>query len=189
MWRSKPCNDPSVDCDQYKHINNPKSREIIFEIMNSFNLTDTFRLLGPSLKRYSWRRKPPLRQAKLDYFLVSHPMHDIITSCNINLSYRSDQSIVEINILPSKLKRGKGIWKFNCSLLKDDKYISLVTKIIQEEKIKYADLVYDLNYLRNISDDDVALTINDSQFLELVLLRIRGETIKYASYHEKRHRA
>ena len=30
--------DPSIDCDQYKHINNPKSRETIFEIMDSFNL-------------------------------------------------------------------------------------------------------------------------------------------------------
>ena len=44
-----PVFDPSIDYDQYKHINNPKSREIIFEIfLNLFHL---------SLKRYSWRRK------------------------------------------------------------------------------------------------------------------------------------
>ena len=49
--------DPSIDCDQYKHINNPKSRETIFEIMDAFNLTDTFRLFHPSLRRYSCRRK------------------------------------------------------------------------------------------------------------------------------------
>ena len=78
--------------------------------------------------------------------------------------------MVEIKILLNKFRRGKGIWKCNCSLLKDDKYISLVTKIIQEEKLKYAVQVYDLNYLSNISDDDVALTIDDGQFLELVLL-------------------
>ena len=96
-------------------------------------------------------------------------MHDIITSCNINPSYRSNHSIVKIKIL---LKRGKGIWKFNYSLLKDDKYIRLVTKIIQEDKIKNAAPVYELNCLSNISNDDVALTINDVQFLELMLLRI-----------------
>ena len=71
--------------------------------------------------------------------------------------------------------------------MKDDKYISLVTKIIHEEKIKYAVPVYDLHYLSNISDDDVALTINESQFLELVLLRIQGETINM--HHIKKSRS
>ena len=55
-----PVFDPSINCDQYKHINKPKSREIIFEIMNTFNLANTFRLFHLSLKRYSRRRKTPL---------------------------------------------------------------------------------------------------------------------------------
>ena len=37
----------------------------------------------------------------------------------------------------------------------------LVTKIIQEERIKYAVPVYDLDNQSNISDDDVALTKKD----------------------------
>ena len=156
--------------------------------MKTFNLRDTFHIFFRSLKRYSWWRKAPLCQARLGYFQVSHPVHDIIASCNINinLSYRSDHSIVGMKILLNKSKHGKRIWKFNCSLLKDNTYISLVTKIVQEEKIKYVLPVHDLDYMSNISDDDVVLAINDGQFLELVLYQIQGETIKYGLYSKKK---
>ena len=177
--------DPLLDYDHYKHINNPKSRYLLLKIMNSFNLRDTFRLFHPLVRRYTWRRKNPVRQARLDYFLVSHTMCDIITSCCINPSYRSDHSSIQIKILLNKFERGKGLWKFNCSLLKEQEYINLVNSIIQEEKYKYALPVYNLRYLDIAPDDDVNFTVNDGQFLELLLLRIRGETIKFASYRKK----
>ena len=82
--------NPQLDSYKYKHINNPKSRKLLLELMEIFALKDTFRLLYPNLKRYTWRRKKPLCQARLDYFLVSSNMHDIITDCSINPSYRSD---------------------------------------------------------------------------------------------------
>ena len=156
--------NPQLDCDQYKHVNNPKSRDTVIELMNTFDLKDTFRLMHPFLRRYTWRRKTPLRQARLDYFLVSHPMHDIITNCSINPGYRSDHSSLQIKILLSKFDRGRGLWKLNCSLLKDDKYISLVNKLIQEEKLKYAIPVYNLNYLNIMSSEDIVFTINDGIF-------------------------
>ena len=61
-------------------------------------------------------------------------MTNIIDSCEIRSSYRSDHSIIEIHIVISKFKIGKGIWKFNNSLLKNKDYLELVNKIIQEEK-------------------------------------------------------
>ena len=177
--------DPLQDCDQYKHVNNPKSRQHLIETMNIFNLYDTFRLFNPSLKRYTWRRKNPVRQARLDYFLVSHTMHDLITSCAINPSYRSDHSSVQIKIMLSKFEHGKGLWKFNCSLLKDEKYLKLINSVIQDEKHKYALPIYNLANLDKIEDNDIQFTITDGHFLEMLLLRIRGETIKFASYRKK----
>ena len=112
-------------------------------------------------------------------------MHYVITNCCINPGYRSDHSIVQINIQLSKFNRGRGLWKFNCSLLKDDKYVSLVNKLIQEEKLKYAVPVYILHHLQTASDEDITFTINSSNFLEMLLLRIRGETIKYATYRKR----
>ena len=36
-----------------------------------------------------------------------------------------------------------------------------------------------------VSDEDITFTISDSNFLEMLLLRIRGETIKYATYRKR----
>ena len=36
-----------------------------------------------------------------------------------------------------------------------------------------------------MSSEDIVFTINDGNFLEMLLLRIRGETVKYTSYCKK----
>ena len=177
--------DPSLDSDQYKHVNNPKSRNVLLHIMNVFNLVDSFRLTHPSARRFTWRRKNPTRQARLDYFLVTRAMHDIITDCSINPSYRSDHSSIQMKVLLNNFDRGRGLWKFNCSLLKDKCYVEMINSIIQEEKEKYAIPIYSLDYLIKVPNDSIQFTVDDGQFLELLLLRIRGETIKFASHKKK----
>ena len=77
--------DPLLDCDQQKHLNNPRSRKVVLEIMNVFNLVDIFRFHHPSLKHYTWRRKNLFCQARLDYFLVSCTMH---AGSSINTGYQ-----------------------------------------------------------------------------------------------------
>ena len=177
--------NPDLDCDKYKHINNPKSRQKLFEILEIFDLKDTFRQLHPNLRRYTWRRKTPLRQARLDYFLISNTMHDIVTQCSINPSYRSDHSSIHIRLKLSRFQRGRGVWKLNCSLLKEKDYLDLINRIILEEKLKYALPVYNPDHLSLIPDNEIEFTIDDGNFLEMLLLRARGETIKFASIHKK----
>ena len=157
----------------------------MLEIMEIFDLKDTFRFLHPNLKRYTWRRKSPFRQARLDYFLTTNSMHDIITHCSINPSYRSDHSIIQLKIKLSQFQRGRGTWKFNCSLLKEREYLNLINGIITEEKLKYALPVYNPDHLMIIEDNEIQFTIDDSYFLEILLLRARGETIKFASKRKK----
>ena len=70
--------------------------------------------------------KNPLKQSQLDYFLTSHAMMDMIDSCDIKPSYRSDHSIIEINISISNFEIGRGIWKINNSLLKNKDYLALI---------------------------------------------------------------
>ena len=70
-------------------------------------------------------------------------------------------------------------------MLKDTDCTTLIEKLIEEEKLKYPVPVYNIENLNTIPDDEITLTINDAQFLEILLLRIRGETIKYASYRKK----
>ena len=92
-------------------------------MMSSLDFIDAFRHLKPHVKRFSWRKKNPIKQARLDYFLIAKAMADMIDSCNIKPSYRSDHSIIEIKITMDNFIRGRGTWKFNNSLLKNSDYL------------------------------------------------------------------
>ena len=60
-----------LDSYNYTQLNNPSARNEMLSIINKYNLYDMFRLNHPDEKRYTWRRKNPLKQARLDYFIVS----------------------------------------------------------------------------------------------------------------------
>ena len=121
----------------------------------------------------------------MDYFIVSSSLTDLIRDVDIKAGYRSDHSMLELNIYLNKFEVGKGIWKFNTNLLKDMEYINLINKSIQEEVTKYAVPVYNLDNINEISER-IDLTITEDLFLETLVLRMRGETIKYSSYKKER---
>ena len=176
--------DPNKDSFNYTNINNPKARKATLEIMNELDLLDIYRTLHINTRRYTWRRKNPLKQARLDYFVISASMADIISKCDIKPGYRSDHSIIEIQIRINPFVRGKGIWKFNNSLLYEKDYLTLINETILEEKTKYAAPVYNPDFIK--LSDNLQYTISDDLFLETLLLRVRGETIKFSSNRKKK---
>ena len=171
--------DPLKDCYNYTNVNNPWSRQKVVDLITELELVDVYRYLYPNQKRYTWRKKNPVKQERLDYFLANTSMTDIIDKCSINPGYHSDHSILELQISINTFKQGKGLWKFNNSLLKDENYLELVNNLIQEEKINYALPVYDLDFLK--ANDNIKMSIDSDQFLEVLFLRIQGETIKFAT--------
>ena len=63
------------------------------------SLTDVYRYFHPDKSRYTWRRKHPLQQARLDCFLASNTMLDLIHKCNTLPGYRTDHSLLKMEIL------------------------------------------------------------------------------------------
>ena len=170
------------DCFNYININNPRSRKKVIELMENCDLTDIYRNLHPNDKKFTWRRKNPLKQARLDYFLISNTMVDLVKCCTIKPGYRSDHSSVHLEIRLLQFQIGKGIWKLNNSLLSNMEYLDLIKKVIADEKLKYAIPVYSLNFIEStISDEHLKFIVDDDIFLELLYLRIRGESIKFGS--------
>ena len=53
-------------------------------------------------------------------------------------------------------------------------------------KTQYAIPVYNVEYLDSIPDSDIKFTITDNIFLETLLLKLQGESIKFASKMKKR---
>ena len=60
--------NPELDTQNYLHINNPRARCALQNIIESENLVDIYRQTHPSTRRYTWRKRTPLKQARLDYF-------------------------------------------------------------------------------------------------------------------------
>ena len=179
--------DPKNDSRNYKNINNPQARKCVLDLMSNLFLKDAFRHFNKNLIQYTWHRKNPIRCARLDYFLISEPLTDLVNKCYIKPGYRSDHSIVVLTLTICKFQRGRGIWKFNCSLLKDKEYLITINNLIDTEKMNYALPVYHPQYVTKIHDSDLELTISDNTFLEILLLQIRGETIRYASKRKKQN--
>ena len=177
--------DPKIDAYNYRRVNNPKARQCVLDMKTDLDLSDIYRETHHNTKRYTWRKNNPLKQARLDYFLVSNAMSDIVKKCDIKPGYRSDHSAITFEFELNKFTTGKGVWKMNNSLLTNNDYVSTINNIIEEEILKYALPVYNLKFLKNI-DGNVQFKIDSDLFLELLFLRIRGETIKFASMLKKK---
>ena len=177
--------DNDIDTFNYRHVNNPRSRQAIFDLMRQYDLSDIYRDLHPDTKRFTWRRRNLVKQARLDLFLASSNILDITNTCEIRASYRSDHSTIELEMKINKFLQGKGLWKFNNSLLECPEYVDLINGIIEEEKVKYAIPVYNLDFLKD-NFTSFEMIIDHDLFLETLLLRIRGETIKFATTQKKK---
>ena len=109
--------------------------ELLLQMMNSHDLVDIWRLKHPDTKRYTWREKTRFgfAQSRIDYFLISCHLEFYVTPINILPSLKSDHSLLTLSLASSKYDiRGRGLWKFNCSLLDDDSYVTLVKSTIKE---------------------------------------------------------
>ena len=130
-----------------------------------------------------------IKQARLDFFLISETLMQSVNDLEILPSYRSDHSTVVLSIEINDFVKGKGLWKFNVSLLKDKAYINIVKKCIIDTKEQYMLPVYNTDFIKdNINNDMVEFTISHKLFLEMLLMEIRGKTISYSAYRKKKEK-
>ena len=113
---------------------------------------------------------------------------DLICTTKTKPGYRTDHSLIQITIKLNNFQKGKGLWKFNCNLLKNKDYLNQVNNIISSEKSKYALPVYNKDNITTLSNKYIQFTITDQQFLEMLLLEIRAETIKFSAHAKKLER-
>ena len=179
--------NPEKDYHNYLHINNSKARETVLEIISAHNLSDVYREIYPEKIRYTWRKPNPLKQARLDFFLISNSLLNMVQANDILASYKSDHSPVVLSLKLDNFTHGKGLWKFNNSLLHDYEYIKIINRTILQVKENYALPIYSKDYVTTISDHEIQFTINDQLFLETLLMEIRGKTISFSSFTKKRN--
>ena len=110
-----------------------KCQESLLEWMEANDMVDVWRRKYPHKKTYTWFSNPRLRGNKsspkkveyiacrLDFFLVPFNMLQSVVNTKITAGYHSDHSLVWLELDMTQVKRGKGFWKLNNSLLCDHK--------------------------------------------------------------------
>ena len=51
--------------------------------MSENDLCDIYRIRNPETKRFTWRRKTPFKQRRLDYFLISDCLQEAVQTIEI----------------------------------------------------------------------------------------------------------
>lgn len=95
-------------------------------------MVDIWRFLHPETFQFSFcRMEPKLTMSRIDYFLIPQSC-SAEASCELIPKYKTDHSLLLLDIGLTTAPRGPGYWKFNSSLLKDKEFLDFINKIIDE---------------------------------------------------------
>lgn len=127
-----------LDTRGISHINIRKRNLSCFQHL--FNLIDVWRKQNPDKRQFTWRQVSLKMFSRLDYWLVPADFMHRVYSTDIRPALKCDHNAVSLTIKVHEQKRGKGIWKLNCSLLEDETYRTNVTDVIRKLKLEYRHL-------------------------------------------------
>ena len=174
-----------MDCCNYRRQNNVKASEKVLDMMNNMNLVDIYRMENPSTRRYTWRRSTPLQQSRLDFFLISNELVPIAKEIDIIPGYKTDHSIITLGLQFGGEGQRNQFWKFNTSLLSDKEYLDIINSLITEVIKEYAATPYNMDKIDSIPISEIQLLIDEQLFLDVLLMKIRSQTISYSSFKKK----
>ena len=92
------------------------------------DLVDIWRTKNPVTRSFTWSQNSPNIFCRLDYWLISNNLQDLVISTSIIPTIKTDHSavFVEFGTRDGQMK-GSGLWKMNCSILDDEDYIQDIT--------------------------------------------------------------
>ena len=132
-------NITSSDCDiLLGHAHDIDVRQSFNNFIDNLGLVDTWRIVHPEEKTFTWRNTRTAR--RLDYLFTSESMSHFISNSFIKGVGFTDHRLVITQFEFSKFNHGKGYYKLNKSLLKDTDYCNNIIKSINETKDECKDL-------------------------------------------------
>ena len=128
-----------------------KSRNVLKEMIKTFDLVDIWRERNKGIKRFTWEQPSPLVRCRLDYFLIQNKYQKIATSVKIIPGIKSDHKIIEFTLKLNKNNRGPGFWKFNSSILKENEYtreMALLINKVWDDSTEMKDMLVRFDWLK-----------------------------------------
>ena len=107
----------------------PKAQEILQRIIEEAELIDLWQVLNPEVKRYSYIRKKHKNSlgvigSRIDYAPVTPGISHCIPNIEYKYGYKTDHSMLYLELGVCDRTRGPGYWKFNNSMLRDVDFVN-----------------------------------------------------------------
>ena len=87
-----------------KEGNKNKYRDLLKNVIEDFELTDSWRLYHPNKKRYTWFQHHPPVFCRLDMWLISESLLNILSYCKIESGFKTDHSLILFIFEHSKIE-------------------------------------------------------------------------------------
>ncbi|MCP3932452.1 MAG: endonuclease/exonuclease/phosphatase family protein, partial [Bacteroidetes bacterium] len=99
-------------------------------LIQNVGFVDTWRSLHMEEKQFTWSKINPPCAKRLDYVFIGEAFVDFLSTSLIKSVGFSDHRMVVSVLNFSTFKYGKGLYKINTSLFRDQNYCSMMVKII-----------------------------------------------------------
>ena len=111
--------------------NNKKSKEVLNNIMEHYELCDVWRIRNPDTKEFSWYRyygnnNNKFSASRIDYALVSKGVDQMVRNEMYLPGIQTDHRAFLITVFNKKNQRGVGYWKINNEILNKEEYQKLI---------------------------------------------------------------
>lgn len=107
------------------------------QMLENNDLYDVWRARNDRIKQFSFKRlsNECLQQSRIDYFLITRSMSNLVQTLYYNDTSMSDHAFVILNMnVAHNVERGPGLWVFNNTFLFNEEYVAKVKDIIEDEK-------------------------------------------------------
>ena len=162
-----------VNCVQWPSDKSSNKVDIasksLIELKRSLNVKDVWKLLHPDDRDYkyidsSFRNN----NSRIDILCVCPELENLVQLCIHKITPCPDHKAVLMSFEDKERKRGKGYWKLNVSILKEEDYREIIQNTIEETFSEYMD------------------NVDKSLIWELTKIRVKEITIKYCKSRQFR---
>ena len=131
--------------------------------MDIFDLIDIQRVKQPKLHiKYSYQSKALKMKSRMVFWVANH-LKQYVKESEIYSSIAPDHKAIYISLSWTNLTpRGRGLWKFNNSLLIDEEYVNKIHKTNPQTCIYHSD------------------SVNKQLFWEMLKMEIKAATIYFS---------
>ena len=79
-------------------LSHPNTRSILLDAIDEYDMVDIWRVLNPNAKQYTWRQRNISVKCRLDFFLMSLYLSNIVKTAEISYGFRTDHSYISVTL-------------------------------------------------------------------------------------------